>query len=273
MAVVVLHSTEGSSLDGAVATLRRNNTMSHEVIDVREREIVQLVAYDAPARSLRNLAGGVETNRRGGVVQVEIVGFASRSTAEAAGRPGGPIMPELDDDELTWLGTHLRWLCARVGAPFEFPCPFKPYPASYGNNGVRLSPAAWLRVEGVIGHMHVPENSHGDPGALDVHRMAALSAPAPFVAASIDYGGIDMDKVHTKLVEVRLDGGGNGWRDVPFGQPVARIVGVVPNGGFPPENGYGPIPRVAAQMRGDVVIVTATGGPANGSIHVWVSAA
>lgn len=177
--VLVLHSTEGSSLIGAVQTLRARNVMSHEVVDIREREIVQLVPLDRPARALLNRPGGVETNNRGGVVQVELVGFASRSTAEAAGRPDGPIMPELTDDELAWLGRYVRDLCARCGIPFTFPLPFLPYPQSYGNNGVRLSFDQWMRVEGVIGHMHVPENDHGDPGALDVARMAALSAPAP----------------------------------------------------------------------------------------------
>lgn len=175
MTVVVLHSTEGSTIDGAVATLKGRGVASHEVVDVREQLVVQLVSLDRPAKSLLNLKGGVETNNRGGVIQVEIVGYASRSSAN--GRPG-PIMPELDDDELTWLGHYVRQLCAKVAAPFVFPCWFKSYPESYGaRNGVRLSFADWLTVEGVIGHQHVPENTHGDPGALDVARMAALSAP------------------------------------------------------------------------------------------------
>jgi hypothetical protein len=173
--VIVLHSTEGSTLEGAIATLMANNACSHEVWDVKDREMVNLVPLDVPARSLLNRPGGVETNRRGGVVQVELVGYASRYSAGDR----EPVVPEFNDGDLLWLGSQLRELCTRVGAPFVFPCEFKPYPESYGRNGVRLSFTAWQTIEGVIGHMHVPENSHGDPGALDVARMATLSAPAP----------------------------------------------------------------------------------------------
>lgn len=179
MSVIVLHSTEGSTLQGAVDTLRANNSMSHEVWDIDTGQRVQLVPLDRPARTLVNLPGGVETNNRGGVIQVEIVGWASRSSRDQAGATVGPIMDELDDDQLRWLGAQVRDLCAQTGTPFEFPLPFLAYPDSYGANGVRMNFAQWLSVHGVVGHQHVPENAHGDPGALDVARMAALTAPTP----------------------------------------------------------------------------------------------
>lgn len=217
--VVVLHSTEGSSLDGAVATLKARGVPSHDVVDVREREIVQLVSYDRPAKALLNRPGGVETNNRGGVIQVEIVGFASRSTAEAARRPEGPILPEFDDDELAWLGQYLRDVCTRRKIPFVFPCPFRPYPQSYGANGVRLSFERWLRVEGVIGHQHVPENVHGDPGALDVARLIALSAPAPAQLHPLDMEALLMATSAFQLI------GGNVYTFVP-GQRAVSMGGI-----------------------------------------------
>jgi len=185
MPVIVLHSTEGSTLQGAVNTLRTNNSMSHEVWDIDYRQRVQLVPLDRPARTLVNLPGGVETNNRGGVIQVEIVGWASRYSRDQAGATAGPIMDELDDDQLRWLGAQVRDLCAQTGTPFEFPLPFLPYPRSYGANGVRMNGAQWLSVHGVVGHQHAPENAHGDPGALDVARMAALTAPVPSPAPSV----------------------------------------------------------------------------------------
>ena len=192
--LVVLHSTEGSSLEGAVDTLIARNARSHEVWDVKGREMVNLVSLDKPARSLLNLRGGVETNnRKPHPVQIELVGYASRYSAGDR----EPVVPEFDDGDLRWLGTELRAFCARVGAPFKFPCRFKPYPSSYGRNGVRLSFADWLTVEGVIGHQHVPENSHGDPGALDVVRMAALSAPPAFYPPPTGSKGDDMHFVRT----------------------------------------------------------------------------
>ncbi|MGP3971520.1 hypothetical protein [Streptomyces sp. 6N223] len=48
---------------------------------------------------------------------------------------------------------------------------WKPYPASYGPNGVRLTGAQWLAYYGWLGHQHVPENDHGDPGDIDFARV------------------------------------------------------------------------------------------------------
>ena len=49
---------------------------------------------------------------------------------------------------------------ASLGAPPTF----LPYPESYGPTQVRMSPAQFARFEGICGHQHVPENTHGDPG-------------------------------------------------------------------------------------------------------------
>lgn len=43
------------------------------------------------------------------------------------------------------------------------------YPGSYGTGAAqRLSGSAWQTYRGVCGHMHVPENSHGDPGNIPI---------------------------------------------------------------------------------------------------------
>jgi hypothetical protein len=105
-----------------------------------------------------------------------------------------------------------------------------------------------------------------------VNAPAPAPAPGPTV---LDFGAIDMDQVHTKLVPVGpLDPNGNGWNLVDFGFPVARIIGVACNGPFPKTDGYWPLPRdVAAQMRGDGVVVTATQGWPGSTVNVWVSVA
>jgi len=38
-----------------------------------------------------------------------------------------------------------------------------------------MSGSAWTGFNGVCGHMHVPENVHGDPGAIDFARIIALA--------------------------------------------------------------------------------------------------
>jgi hypothetical protein len=38
-----------------------------------------------------------------------------------------------------------------------------------------MSFAQWEAFKGVCGHMHVPENLHGDPGAIDFPKLIALA--------------------------------------------------------------------------------------------------
>lgn len=151
--VLVLHTTEGTTLAGAKATLDRNRSWSHWLIDPATGKWETLV-HSGSARSLRNLSGGVETNNRGGVWQVEIVGKAAD-------------VPNYSD---RWYQVLAEWvvaICEEKGIPRKFPYPFAGSDA-YGTKGkVRLSNQEWLEVEGIIGHQHVPENTHWDPGRID----------------------------------------------------------------------------------------------------------
>ena len=162
---VVLHSTESDPGSGeAVARyLIRMGYEPHEVFDPSDGFGAILLPVSAAGKALLNLPGGVETNNRGGVYQIEIVGRAVD-------------VPDYDDAWYERLRVRLLDVCAMTGTPYVFPLPFQPYPQSYGDNLVRLNYEDWLTIEGCIGHMHVPENSHGDPGALDVTR---LQAPTP----------------------------------------------------------------------------------------------
>lgn len=152
--VLVLHTTEGPSFRGAKATLEAKRAWSHWLADPATGEFEELVNPDNPARSLRNLAGGVETNNRGGVYQLEIVGYASKV----------PYYPD------SWYAALARWItqiCDRHDIPKRFPYPFTGTDG-YGLNGiVRLTNSQWLDVTGIIGHQHVPENTHWDPGLID----------------------------------------------------------------------------------------------------------
>jgi hypothetical protein len=183
--VLVLHSTEGSTLAGAVATLRRNRSESNWVADPETGEVVTLTDSERGDRSLRNLPGGVETNNRPGVWQLEIVAFATDV----------PHMPEY------WfrrLGAIVSSLCEAKGIPKVFPCPFVAYPASYGLKAAqRLSGAQWLAVAGIVGHQHVPENAHGDPG--DISRLIPYLTPEDDMPPPITY-----DRAMAQLDELWL---------------------------------------------------------------------
>ncbi len=145
--VVVVHTTE-SDPGSCVAVsnyLRRMGYESNEVFDPSNGDLEILIPWPLPAKSLVNLAGGVETNRRGGVYQVEVIGRAVD-------------VPNYDDAWYARLKARLLTVCEETGTPYVFPLPFQPYPQSYGKNLVRLDYESWLTVEGIIGHMHAPEN-------------------------------------------------------------------------------------------------------------------
>ena len=168
--LLVLHTTEGSSFSGAKNWMAQQNTSSHVLYDPATDEYEQLIGWNVNARSLRNLSGGVETNNRGRVYQMEIVGRAAD-------------VPGYSDVWFQRLAGKVRDVAAATDTPLKFPWKFIPYstvrPSSYGaNNGVRMSNAEWLEASGVCGHMHVPENTHGDPG--DMSRLVAiLNGPGP----------------------------------------------------------------------------------------------
>ena len=157
---MVLHTTES---DPGTCTAVANYLVNmgyepHEVFDPSNGDLIQLLPPSEPGKALLNLPGGVETNRRGGVYQIEIVGHATDT-------------PQYDDAWYERLSVRLRAVCEMTGTPYVFPLPFEPYPQSYGKNLTRMSYDDWLIFEGCCGHSHVPENDHGDPGALDIERL------------------------------------------------------------------------------------------------------
>lgn len=187
MSVVVLHTTESTASVNDIADyMRRRNIMSHEVYDPLLDQTVSLIPFGKPARSLVNKRGGEETNNRetdgrpgADVYQIEIVGFAKD-------------VPTYDPVWHQRLADHIAAVCYLTGTPLELP-PFLPYPRSYGANGVRFSFQEWRTFNGVCGHQHVPENTHGDPGDIS-QTIAILRQPLEvFVSAPIAY--IDSQEV------------------------------------------------------------------------------
>jgi hypothetical protein len=150
------------SFAGTLNYFRANpGIQSHDLIDPAQDLAVNLIGYDKPAKSLVNAPGGVETNNRpGGVIQVEIVGYAA-------------AMATMPDSWYATLARQLDRISVASGVPVAFPCPFVAYPTSYGLNAPqRLSGTDWATVTGWVGHQHVPENLHGDPG--DINRLIPL---------------------------------------------------------------------------------------------------
>jgi hypothetical protein len=160
---LLLHSTEGGSITSAVGAYRANNSWPHATIDCTERTMARHNDWTLAARSLRNEAGGVETNRDGTIhIQLELVGFAENPADSFGGR-----------DDLEWLGQEIIGpLCRNYNVPIASSVAWMPYPDSYGKDAPqRLSQSGWDSYSGVLGHQHVPENSHGDPGLIPINLI------------------------------------------------------------------------------------------------------
>src|SRR5262245_58042937 len=72
---IVHHTTEGSSAQGAFNAFRAHRSDPHFTVDATK--IFQHIDTGKAARALRNLEGGVQTNRDS-AIQIEVVGFAHR---------------------------------------------------------------------------------------------------------------------------------------------------------------------------------------------------
>lgn len=161
---ICLHTTEGSSIEGAESAF--TNYPPHVCVDYRSRRRHQYLPLDTCSYSLKGSESDDEY-----VVQVEIVGFATR--------PPGP-------DECDWLGAEvIAPIAAAIG------CPLVPAPQGFhgGDEGIvpyissALSPirfkdeAALRAFSGVMGHQHAPPpDTHWDPGPIDIHRILTAAA-------------------------------------------------------------------------------------------------
>ncbi|MCX4972815.1 peptidoglycan-binding protein [Streptomyces sp. NBC_00620] len=171
--VVVLHTTEGSSLPGYGGGSSAPNLTAVPDLGAKKLKWYQHFDIETSSRALVNLRGGVETNTMN-VCQVELVGTCDPATHakwNAAGR-AHIYWPDAPDWALQGVARFLAWMHEEHGVPLSGPKSWPAYPTSYANRaGQRLKAAQWTDFKGVCGHMHVPENVHGDPGAIDFARL------------------------------------------------------------------------------------------------------
>jgi hypothetical protein len=181
--VVVLHTTEGRNLPDYGGGGSAPNLTAVPDFAAKRLKWYQHFDIDISSRALRNLSGGVETNTAN-VVQVELVGTCDPVTHAAWVKAGYDHIywPEAPDWALNDVADFLAWAHAQHGVPLVGPSKWPAYPTSYANGGgQRMAHATWNAFRGVCGHMHVPENDHGDPGSIDFPELLKLAkggAPA-----------------------------------------------------------------------------------------------
>ena len=192
---LLLHTTEGGSIDGAIAAFRGANSWPHLTVDLRTGRIVQHVPFNRAARSLKSGGSAGKTNFAR-VIQVEIVGFSAKS-------------PERTEAELRKLGEIVARLSKiipfRVAAPLTFYGQDAGFTVASKTARQRLGWIAWYLFDAILGHQHAPNNDHWDPGKLDV---------AAVVRYALEYLGqtdtteefLDMDEARLKeILDERID--------------------------------------------------------------------
>ncbi|WP_241827001.1 hypothetical protein [Streptomyces graminilatus] len=172
--VVVLHTTEGRALPDYGGGGSAPNLTAVPDLAAKKLRWFQHFDIETSSRALVNKPGGVATNTLN-VCQVELVGTCDPVTHREWGTKPHIFWPEAPDWALAELVVFLRWMNAQHGVPLAGPKAWPAYPSSYGATDSRFTFAEWNAFAGVCGHMHVPENDHGDPGALDFNRLLALA--------------------------------------------------------------------------------------------------
>jgi len=177
--VVVLHTTESTDWPGYDGGAKAPNYTGKPNLKACRIDWRAHFPDEKSSRALRNLAGGVETNTLN-AVQVELVGTCDpiHKTTWGTLKAGVDYIywPNAPRWALNGVGAFLADQHKRHGLKLEA-LTFQAYPASFGARGatntVRMSFEQWRAFAGVCGHQHVPENSHGDPGDIDIDTILA----------------------------------------------------------------------------------------------------
>lgn len=175
---LLLHTTEGPSLNGAISALRTKNAWSHFIYDPVADRLVQAVPMNQAARSLRSGGNFGKTNAAR-VIQVEIVGRAHEAPFWSA---------QVNAN----IGKMIRRIANvvpfNVSMPLEFFGDRAGFTVASETARQRLSWYNWYRFDAICGHQHAPKNEHWDPGEIQVNQIlsaarAGSNAPvkAPWV--------------------------------------------------------------------------------------------
>lgn len=210
-----------------------------------------------------NIAARAMVSNNSAVVQVEIIGYCDKATAQKYGVMGS-YLPNLDADGRAYLAESLKIIGDALGIPATTSVKWLPYPASYGNNGIRLTNSTIRTVKGWIGHQHAPApDDHGDPGDWFPAVLALMAAKTggtggtttgtggkadtSFPVLTKGSTGDSVRKLQAWLLAMfptyAKPAGTNGKPDGSFGAGMERVVkewqrrsGLTPDGAFGPKS-------------------------------------
>lgn len=145
---IILHTTQGSSAEGAIGAFRTNRSAPGFLLEPDGR-LYQFIALNLDSYSLKHNVGrgDPQTNRAGIVTQIELRGFAEKTA-------------EWTNSYYRHIADLCKWIHEQTGVPLH-------------THGVdftdprRMTWTEWESYSGVCGHVHVPgqdPENHFDPG-------------------------------------------------------------------------------------------------------------
>jgi hypothetical protein len=172
---LVLHTTEGASVAGALATLGHNGDPSHFLVG--QGRIIQLRPLTAQAASLHDPMNSH-------AVQVEMCGFSQQT----------PWLP--DDGTLEPAVALMAYLSQKLDiplvVPYEWPDDLSDMPLPWATNNKRRRQAAatYPSPQGVYMHLEIPKQGptwHWDAGALQ--RSVMIDKAKALIVGNADGPG------------------------------------------------------------------------------------
>ena len=145
---ILLHSTDGST-PGLAAYPSDNMYPAHFTIDIKNKSISQHFSIYQPSMA-------VGQYDKEGPIQFEIVGYSD--TSEGGYKPEADLQ-NYSDEDWDYLAKVLLAIHEETGIPLTSSVDW-----AHGNN--ELSPEEFKNYEGVLGHMHTPNNEKIDPGDI-----------------------------------------------------------------------------------------------------------
>lgn len=166
---LVLHTTETDWLPG----YQEGHKAPNLSVGLSDKTLIvyQHYSLDRPSRALRHPDGEAQTNNE--AIQIELIGTCLATVAQYRGYFYWPVA---NDHVLRQLGEIILTVCGLCGIdPVPTSRPWLDAPAGYGTTSARMSSAEWDAFGGICGHLHVPGNTHSDPGSLRVQRALDLA--------------------------------------------------------------------------------------------------
>lgn len=178
--VAVVHTTEGLTWPGYDGGAKAPHVTGRPDFVNKRLRWRQHFPDEHSSRALVNQPGGVPTNTSN-ALQVELIGTCDDRLAKTwtvgtrtyvAGRDylHWPTAPDWALREVADLFAY--WASKHKGLPLRSTVTFSGYP--YGAS-TRLTGSAWLSYYGFLGHQHVPENDHRDPGSFPIQRVLDMA--------------------------------------------------------------------------------------------------